>query len=479
MAEAIPMSGPAIEGGVRAPRRARKMVVAVATATLCLFALLTFVAASAASAGADTLQMDGSTDAYAPMLDLSSLFAQSSDLGSSGPNPEGVAVQQADPGAGSCDAVNELEGQGQDEPTLNAARTTQPPQGYCRSTTGQNFEALGVDGLDWEHPLRVNNAKTPSWSVQALTQSQLIQIYTGTLSCSTRTGTLDMNWKCLGGTNAPIYCMTQSVGEPEQVTWFHTLALSTSTVPACALNVSGPESQVIPEDDVGAINSEGGTNGRAHFTCSTSACSTLYGSTPVIYPAKDYIFFASYGKFSIGCSSVSGYPGGPTARCPLGTSHQTAVGVQQLGEMPSTVTGNPIPPSVASLQGSGGGEGTTWPVLRYLFNAYNNSSETNDPNVAGNTQPYQDTLNFVSEYGFLCKDGTQNETDPSTGTSYRSEIEETLVSNGWWPLDASPSSPFQEGTLADPAVITDPNYQAIDPEYGESDPYGYCLSITG
>ena len=49
----------------------------------------------------------------------------------------------------------------------------------------------------------------------------------------------------------------------------------------------------------------------------------------------------------------------------------------------------------ATVQGTGGGAGVTFPVTRGLYNVYNNSTAL--------VPSSQATLNFTSEYGFLCK----------------------------------------------------------------------------
>ena len=85
----------------------------------------------------------------------------------------------------------------------------------------------------------------------------------------------------------------------------------------------------------------------------------------------------------------------------------------------------------------------------------------------------QATLNFVSEYGFLCKPKTV------ATAATRHHIEVDLESDGFYPLDNSPANPFPEGILTFPAIITNASYQAVDPQYASANPSGYCLSVNG
>ena len=59
------------------------------------------------------------------------------------------------------------------------------------------------------------------------------------------------------------------------------------------------------------------------------------------------------------------------------------------------------------------------------------------------------------------------------------EIEANITAQGFFPIDTSSAHPFSEGSLANPAVITDANYQTADPTYTSSNPSGFCLSVNG
>ncbi|HEX7460206.1 MAG TPA: hypothetical protein VF279_06215, partial [Acidimicrobiales bacterium] len=120
----------------------------------------------------------------------------------------------------------------------------------------------------------------------------------------------------------------------------------------------------------------------------------------------------------------------------------------------------------ATVQGTGGGLGVTFPVTRGLYNVYNNSTAFHPSSQA--------TLNFTSEYGFLCKAGTTTDIDPSTGVSFRTDIENAIKAQGFFPLDVSGAT-FPEGSVPNQANITDAGYTAIDPVSAN----GFCLTSHG
>ncbi len=103
----------------------------------------------------------------------------------------------------------------------------------------------------------------------------------------------------------------------------------------------------------------------------------------------------------------------------------------------------------------------------------------------------------------MCKPGTVGDFDPLTGVSYRTEIEAKIKAQGFFPIDTSDLKPFKEGSITNPAGITDSFYAAVDKTLtaeagngpgsatkagngipvGEtnvvSDPYGFCLQSVG
>ena len=122
----------------------------------------------------------------------------------------------------------------------------------------------------------------------------------------------------------------------------------------------------------------------------------------------------------------------------------------------------------ATVQGTGGGAGVTFPITRGLYNIYSNSSAS--------VPATQATLNFVGENGFLCKSSTSTETDTQTGLPYRTEIENAIKAQGFFPLDVTATS-FAEGTVPFPGTISDAGYAASDNAAGNSGATGsgFCL----
>ncbi|HEY5108807.1 MAG TPA: hypothetical protein VII96_04280, partial [Acidimicrobiales bacterium] len=128
--------------------------------------------------------------------------------------------------------------------------------------------------------------------------------------------------------------------------------------------------------------------------------------------------------------------------------------------------------SKATVQGTGGGAGVTFPITRGLYNEYNNSSAAHPSDQA--------TLNFIGENGFLCKSSTGAEVDPQTGVVYRAEIEASITANGFFPLDVTGGS-FAEGSVPNPGTITDAGYAVSDNAAGNTGATGngFCLVTPG
>ena len=141
-----------------------------------------------------------------------------------------------------------------------------------------------------------------------------------------------------------------------------------------------------------------------------------------------------------------------------------------------------LPTEVSILDGD-------FPVTRYLYNVYSDGSQTLIPTATGAA------LNYVSETGFLCTTSTKTETDPLTGQNYLTEIQNTILSSGFFPLSggaagdsANPAggtvdqTALDEGSVPHPASAiytnTNPYYNFLQPaSMVGSDPAGYC-SVT-
>jgi hypothetical protein len=237
-----------------------------------------------------------------------------------------------------------------------------------------------------------------------------------------------MDWECLGAKkSSPIDCYVAQTGSGTYSTW------------QGALLFNNP--------NAGCLSHEvGGGTAASHSNLFENQMSYISHQSD----AADAIYFFSYGKFTTTC---------PKGQCEGATGDTTTFG--QINGIAATQT---------TIQDAVTGATGAFPITRFLYNDYNNSSATA---VAPSSQA---TLNFTSEYGFLCKASTNTDIDPQTGVSYRSEIESIIRANGFFPLDSSPSNTITEGTVANPAVITDPGYTANDPTTPTK---GYCLLKIG
>jgi hypothetical protein len=170
--------------------------------------------------------------------------------------------------------------------------------------------------------------------------------------------------------------------------------------------------------------------------------------------AANAIYFSSLGKFTTTCAGKNG----KKIVC-AGTPSNDNVTFGSIDGITATQ---------ATVQGTGGGAGVTFPITRGLYNIYSNSSAS--------VPATQATLNFVGENGFLCKSSTSTETDTQTGLPYRTEIENAIKAQGFFPLDVIATS-FAEGTVPFPGTITDTGYAASDNAAGNSGATGsgFCL----
>ena len=294
-----------------------------------------------------------------------------------------------------------------------------------------NDVAYATDGVSWTTFNKVGAAKTDQAKVVNITQSNLQLIWNGTLSCTGKGGVhLTMNWECLGAkASAPIDCYVAQSGSGTYSTWQGVLGFSNPAGCDTAANEAGDP---------------GDTNVVADHENLFENQMSYIASRP---DAKDAIYFMSFGKYTTTC---------PAGKCAGATSDLTT-----FGEI------NGVKATQSTVQGTGGGGGVTFPITRDLYNIYNNSTSSFPASQA--------TLNLVSEYGFLCKASTATDIDPQTGVSYRTEIEADITSQGFFPLDVGGHT-FAEGTVANPASITDAGYAANDPTTPTA---GYCLLTVG
>jgi ABC-type phosphate transport system substrate-binding protein len=352
-----------------------------------------------------------------------------------------------EPALGSGNGIAELEYQGgpggSDLPSP-AAPATPPnvaPLSFARSsraanttlTTGDkeglNFVAYAEDAVPWFHYAKYDKKKTASAGVTTLTTTQLTSIYEGNTT----------NWSAVGGTSAPIYVFIAQSGSGTESTWATDLGLS-GKYPYGGVNGAGSEDAATgcPVTDFEIFENED--------------ASIVNTPCTKVNPA-DAIFFFSYGKYTLLC------PKGVCPSTPPAPKKTTAA----LGEIGG------IAASKTTIQNG------AFALDRSLYNVYSDGTNTNLPAES------QDVENFVSTYGFLCKPQTATEVDPlsPTGETYRTEIENIIEANGFFPIP--------EGSEGDDATgittpdFTDPNYAAGDPApptVGSTPDDGYCQVTT-
>ena len=461
----------------------RRGGVAVAAATIGVASMsLAFAGTAGAAPNASLIIGSGSQTSYATMTALTTLFngvpgcdltaatslPASLNCGSSpitagtpggeqgfnvaADNPYNDFSVQA-PAIGSGNGATALEAAGSGTPTqqIDYARSSSGSKG--NSTT--NLVQYATDGVSWTtfNTTKVGTGTTAvptnQASVADISLANLVAIYNGTLGCAgAQFGGMD--WYCLGAAaHSPIDVYVAQTGSGTYATWQAALGFSKS----------GPGGIVNAGMEKGWPTK--GTDPHTHVLYSTetvSAHENLFENQMSFISqqpdAKDAIYFMSLGKL--------------TTTCPTRAGVTHCAGTNALDHV-TFGTINGIAATQATVQGTGGGAGVTFPITRGLYNIYNNSSP-------GTVASSQATLNFVGENGFLCKSSTATELDPQTGIAYRTEIEKAITSQGFFPLNVSSSS-FPEGTVTYPGTITDPGYAVSDNAPGNTGATGngYCL----
>ena len=292
---------------------------------------------------------------------------------------------------------------------------------------------------------------TAQAKVTNITLTNLTAIWLGTLSCTVKGVTYNMDWICLGAkVSSPIDVYNAQTGSGTYSTWSGALGYS-GAAPAGITCAACEQGWV-------ANGGASGTIVTAHENLFENQMATIAAQPD----AKDAIYFFSLGRFTTTCPTKIKYkaPAYSAICAGTGTDVTTLGGINGVGATQATV------------QGTGGGAGVTFPVTRGLYNLYNNSSAS--------VPSSQATLNFVGENGFLCKSSTTTDIDPQTGVAYRTEIEAAIKANGFFPLDVS-GSPFAEGSVTFPGTITDAAYAAIDNNAGNTGAThnGFCLVTNG
>ncbi len=437
----------------------RRGGVAVASSVLGVAGLTLAMSGSAGAApNASLLIGSGSQTAYSTMTQLGDLFnnspgcdltastslplsencgttsfAAGSAQGEQGfvvaaENPYNDYTVQA-PAVGSGNGLKQLQQGTPGSLNPSYARSSKGTGG----TTAENFIAYATDGVSWTTFNKIGATKTNQAKVATITTSNLQAIWNGTLSCTVKGVAHTMDWICLGAKkSSPIDCYVAQTGSGTYSTWQGFLGFA---------NPAGCDTAANEKGDTGDPNVV-----TDHENLFENQMSFIAGRPD----AADAIYFMSFGKYTTTC---------PAGKCAGATSDLTT-----FGEI------NGVKATQSSIQGTGGGNGVTFPVTRDLYNVYNNSSAG-----APQTQATQATLNFAGEQGFLCKAKTTTQTDTITGVPYRGEIEAIIEGQGFFPIDVS-QTPFAEGALTFPGTITDAGYSVND---GTSGANGFCLAKNG
>ena len=336
------------------------------------------------------------------------------------------------PAIGSGNGANALTAAGTGSPTqtVDFARASSAKGGST-----QNRVKYATDAVSWVTFNTVQGVKTPQAKITNLTTAQIQGIFQGTGVPGCVGGQYsNMDWFCLGAkTHSPIDVYMAQTGSGTYSTWQAFTGITSGTAGG---GVTGTGME------------QGGGTVASHSNLFENQMSYISQQAD----AANAIYFFSLGKFTTNCHGKNG----KKVVC-AGTHSNDYVTYGAI---------NGISATESTVQGTGGGAGVTFPVVRGLYNNYNNASATVPSNQA--------TLNFVSEKGFLCKASTATDINPYTGNSYRTDIENAIKAQGFFPLDVS-GSPFAQGSVTNPANITDTAFTAIDGD-GTS---GYCLVTHG
>ena len=459
----------------------RRGAVALAAATVGAASLSLAAAGTAGAApNASLLIGSGSQTSYATMTSLSDLFngAPGCDLTASTSLPlalncgtsttvagdpggeQGFAISAENPyddftvqapAVGSGNGATQLIDAGAGSPTTTGYTISYSRASAHKGNTTDNDVQYATDGVSWSTFSSVAGVKTAQAKVTNITLANLTAIWLGTLSCSVKGVTYNMDWICLGAkVSSPIDVYNAQTGSGTYSTWSSTLGYS-GAAPAGITCAACEQGWV-------ANGGASGTIVTAHENLFENQMATIAAQPD----AKDAIYFFSLGRFTTTCTSKIKYkaPAYSAICAGTGTDVTTLGGINGVGATQATV------------QGTGGGAGVTFPVTRGLYNLYNNSSAS--------VPSSQATLNFVGENGFLCKSSTTTDIDPQTGVAYRTEIEAAIKANGFFPLDVS-GSPFAEGSVTFPGTITDAAYAAVDNNAGNTGAThnGFCLVTNG
>lgn len=358
-------------------------------------------------------------------------------------------VAVVEPSISSSAGITQLENQGSH--TTNTAAIDVASIGSSSATPassvfqGINYVNYASDGVDYLIWTKVGSTATKQAKLKGLSQAQLQGIWSGTDKC----------WSDVGVKKDDTLINPYSVVTTSTITSTFDAYLAPDN---SETYVQGQTSW--PPAGVKCKDGKTATYAGPSFSNYGTSHTILQNQVQSILDNKDEaeaIVFISVGRDSQLAKSAS------FAGTALG-----AVGSPAVKPTESTI-----------LDGS-------YPIPLQIVAAYSNGSNSKIP-VASSA-----ALNFASEVGFLCKantvDGTANGSpiiDPKTGVSYRSEIDQAILSEGFFPLDGNTGGkPFDEGSVTHPATsissFTSSKYHAYDtpPTETNGDPVGFCKVTT-
>lgn len=328
-----------------------------------------------------------------------------------------------EPSYGSGNGIQELEGTGSasavghsnntDDPTgtgpvpvapVDSARSSRAPKLTSGGDfQGMNFVAYAEDAVSFLYWKNYNGTATTasnclsSIGAANISTSVLKSIWAETYNTS---GVPNLTWSSLDPGNSacpatPVYAYWAANNTGTESTWASTTGAS---FPGASSH--WPSDQIIFENETASILKNAAT-----------------------VPIGDVLFFYSYGNFNKTCTPSSSELS--TSVSCAGTSTNASVpNSVQLGTQINGITLNQT--SINSqLPGL---ETSAFPGDRLLYNVYSDGS---NPNLPVSSPA---TLNALSEDGFLCKPATTTDVDPSTGSTYRSEIDAAITGEGFFPL---------------------------------------------
>jgi ABC-type phosphate transport system substrate-binding protein len=387
---------------------------------------------------------------------------------------------------------------------INYARSSRDPSGSS-DIQGLNFVAYAKDGVAPLIFTETGSVKTPfghaltATGAQGLTTAELQGIYNGSI----------YDWGQLPGvkTSAPIFVYSGQEGSGTQATFKTFLGFDPSAstnkvncadpvkpgtkvittpsklnpTPTFEQNVGGTLAPLTPtsttclgpdvifENEDSSILANASSTTEDALATSWTAQQLTPATGSAASPVADMTFFYSFGKFNLQCEGIKekvSYSD-HSSIVPANFKAGTECGSTTLptGDKLSLTPVNTIAPNTQTIIG-----GTSvFPIDRLLYNVYSNGSNANIPEATAAT------LNYVSEVGFLCKPQTVNgaaETvfptttftpdttanaandliDPANGLWFHDEIFNTIVANGFIPVNATDAA-TTFGTMADGAPI--------------------------